>query len=197
MTCTKALNRRSVASFPWLSVLLPVLVLVAFDTYLSFHPESDFGMALLLIALGLFWVLLILFRIALALWRELPKKALLLGVGLVCLWPASTLIHRLPIGAYIHLAWAYSEYETQIKAAPGSRIDFDWGIGGWAAGPGFQRTLVYDPADKVLMENNIKDAQLRVKYRAYTRDKQEYSRVRLITKKLFGHFYLVEELTQA
>jgi len=160
---------------------------------LSLHPEHDFELCFGGLALFILWLFIMVIRALFAMWHNLRKKTLSFALSLLCLWPTGYLLRIFPIGDYVHLARDYSNYQARINTAPRKRWEFNWGGTGWAAGPSTERNLIYDPMDKLPQENKLKDAELKKEYSHLNGVRQLW----LITKPLFGHFYLVETCHQA
>jgi hypothetical protein len=175
--------------FLWPIIALPSLVLVIFNVRFSFYSDQDFEMFWIGAALTVIWFFIMLTCSFFFQWHDLSKKTISCALSLVCLWPSSVLLAWVPIGDYIHLAAAYPTYETKIGASPNTRLQFNWGRFGFVSTVSADRTLVYDPADKLPQENEIKNAELREKTCKQSGDVC-WS---LNTKQLIGHFYLVTE----
>lgn len=189
IVATINLSNRLQTVFLWITFIVPV----AFNIHSSFHPELDIERAILGIALFVLWILIIGIYAWITVRQNQSSKNLILSVLslAVWIWPTPLLLSWFPIGDYVHLAADYNKYKAKIAASPNSRLEFNWGGGGWAAGPSFDRMLVYDPMDNLLQENNLKDTELRKKYHHFSNGK-EYFDQRLISRRLIGHFYIVE-----
>lgn len=182
--------------FLWPLILIPTLTDILFNIYTSVCIEHEIEAVFLEGFLGFLWLCFISILILFALWHKLRKMTLSLLVSLIFwLWITPALLRSFPVGDYVHLYIKYPEYKAKINITPSARLKFDWGATGFASTVSSKRTLIYDPSDKLLSENERIATKWR-KASRYTRNGQEYFSDWLVTRHLFGHFYLVEEWHQ-
>ncbi|WP_303673208.1 hypothetical protein [Vampirovibrio chlorellavorus] len=182
--------------FLWPLILIPLLTAVSFNIYSSIYIEHEIEAVLLEGFLGLLWLCFISILILFALWHKLRKMTLSLLISLVFwLWITPAFLRWFPVGDYVHLSIKYPEYKAQTDVSPNARLKFHWGTTGLSFTVGSNRTLIYDPSDKLPSENAIKATKWR-KASRYVRNGHEYFSDWLVTRHLWGHFYLVEEWHQ-
>jgi|SRR6478609_1415412 len=176
--------------------VLPTLGSLAFETYISFNPNEDFPLTLLQGALFISWVILFIFALPFACWKKKGKYMIFWPTSILLFWLSTLFLRAYPIPHYIHFAAKYSEYQAIVSRSPHTQHSFDWGGTGLASTINSDRTLIYDPKDLIILENQKKNA-------LWQREEKQHNPSRiypshwLVTHLFWNHYYLVEEFHQA
>jgi hypothetical protein len=188
-------SRASTLKFCIIISVPPCILTILFQIYSSFRPDDDILLAFPEVALLFLWPIIACGFGIYALVIRQPARLMPLILSVLFVWGAPAFFHQIfPLGDYLRLAASYSEYNKVVEKSPNKRHRFKWGSSGWSFTTSFDKTLVYDPTDKLPEENKRQNVLWENQFNPYGTN--AYPTVWYVTKPLFGHFYVVEEWNQ-